>query len=252
MAAPAAIAAVESRPQPRPYSGEPMRLGDVANDGAQSVRQAARRRARARGRADAGAAVRHAAARPARRRRREGRASRARRVGPRRRRRRCSIPRAARSARRYLRNNLNKRSIGIDLKAPEGRELFLALGAALRRDRRELQGRHDGSHGPRLRRRSRPRIPRAIYVSISGFGNTVDDAVPRLARVRVDRRGDVGHLRLQARPDEPPVHDPGRRARRHQLRAVRRHRRARRAAPPRPHRRRASTSTSRCSTRWSR
>src|SRR6202008_2792687 len=27
----------------------------------------------------------------------------------------------------YLRNNLNKRSIGIDLKSPEGRDLFLAL-----------------------------------------------------------------------------------------------------------------------------
>src|SRR5690348_7242046 len=27
----------------------------------------------------------------------------------------------------YLRNNLGKRSVGIDLKSPEGRELFLAL-----------------------------------------------------------------------------------------------------------------------------
>src|SRR6187401_341752 len=27
----------------------------------------------------------------------------------------------------YLRNNFDKRSVGIDLKAPEGRELFLAL-----------------------------------------------------------------------------------------------------------------------------
>src|SRR5207248_5301750 len=27
----------------------------------------------------------------------------------------------------YLRNNFNKRSVGIDLKAPEGRDLFLAL-----------------------------------------------------------------------------------------------------------------------------
>ncbi len=27
----------------------------------------------------------------------------------------------------YLRNNLDKRSVGIDLKSPEGRDLFLAL-----------------------------------------------------------------------------------------------------------------------------
>ena len=74
----------------------------------------------------------------------------------------------------YLRNNFNKRSVGIDLKAPEGRELFLALVPALRRRRRELQARHDGSHGPRLRRRSPQRTRAAIYVSISGFGNTVE------------------------------------------------------------------------------
>src|SRR4051812_50213719 len=29
----------------------------------------------------------------------------------------------------YLRNNLGKRSLGLDLKSPEGRELFLALAA---------------------------------------------------------------------------------------------------------------------------
>src|SRR5882762_34752 len=29
----------------------------------------------------------------------------------------------------YLRNNLGKRSVGIDLKSPEGRELFLTLAA---------------------------------------------------------------------------------------------------------------------------
>ena len=65
------------------------------------------------------------------------------------------------------------------------------------------------------------RHPRSIYVSVSGFGNTDGVAVPRLARVRVDRRGDVGHLRLQERPGRTAGHDPGRRARRHQLRPVR-------------------------------
>ena len=61
----------------------------------------------------------------------------------------------------------------------------------------------------------------AIYVSISGLRQHGRDAVPRLAGVRVDRRGDVGHLRLQARPRRAAGDDPGRRARRHQLGAVR-------------------------------
>ena len=71
----------------------------------------------------------------------------------------------------YLRNNFNKRSVGIDLKQPEGRELFLALVPhfdviaenfkAGTMDRMGLgydaiAARHSG----------------AIYVSISGFGNT--------------------------------------------------------------------------------
>ncbi len=36
-------------------------------------------------------------------------------------------PQGRRVGATYLRNNLNKRSVGIDLKAPKGRELFLAL-----------------------------------------------------------------------------------------------------------------------------
>ena len=80
--------------------------------------------------------------------------------------------------------------------------------AQVRRRRRELQARHHGPHGPRLRRHlCAP--PAAIYVSISGFGNTVEHAVPRLARVRVDRRGDVGHLRLP--PPGPAAGDDSRR-----------------------------------------
>src|SRR3954468_23801037 len=73
----------------------------------------------------------------------------------------------------YLRNNFNKRSIGIDLKAPEGRELFLALVPHFdviaenfkpgTMDRMGL-GYADIA----------PRYPQTVYVSISGFGNTVE------------------------------------------------------------------------------
>lgn len=73
----------------------------------------------------------------------------------------------------FLRNNLGKRSVGIDLKHPEGRELFLSLVPrfdvvcenfkAGTMDRlglgyREIAERH----------------PATIYLSLSGFGNTVE------------------------------------------------------------------------------
>jgi formyl-CoA transferase len=73
----------------------------------------------------------------------------------------------------YLRNNFDKRSVGIDLKRPEGRQLFLDLAANFdviaenfkpgTMDRMGL-GYADIAAV----------YPRAIYVSISGFGNTVE------------------------------------------------------------------------------
>jgi formyl-CoA transferase len=70
----------------------------------------------------------------------------------------------------YLRNNLGKRSVGIDLKHPAGRDLFLALCAHVdvvaenftpgTMDRLGLG--YDAVA---------ERNPRAVYVSVSGFGN---------------------------------------------------------------------------------
>jgi formyl-CoA transferase len=70
----------------------------------------------------------------------------------------------------YLRNNLNKRSVGLDLKTAEGRELFLALA-----------GRFDVV-AENFKAGTMDRMglgydviaaahPKVIYVSISGFGN---------------------------------------------------------------------------------
>ena len=130
----------------------------------------------------------------------------------------------------YLRNNFNKRSVGIDLKLPEGRELFLALVPKFdivaenfkpgTMDRMGL--------GYDVISKTDPRAHLRVDLGLRQHGR---DAVPRLARVRVDRRGDVGYLRL------PPSRraagdDPRRRAGRHQLRAVRRDRDHGRAAPP--------------------
>jgi crotonobetainyl-CoA:carnitine CoA-transferase CaiB-like acyl-CoA transferase len=73
----------------------------------------------------------------------------------------------------YLRNNLDKRSVGIDLKSPEGRDLFLELVP------------HFDVIAENFKPGTMDRMglgydaiaavnPQAIYVSISGFGNTVE------------------------------------------------------------------------------
>ncbi|MFM8972292.1 MAG: CaiB/BaiF CoA transferase family protein [Actinomycetota bacterium] len=73
----------------------------------------------------------------------------------------------------FLRNNLSKRSVAIDLKSAEGRELFV-----------ELAGRFDvvaENFKPGTMDRMgigydalAARYPRLVFVSISGFGNTVE------------------------------------------------------------------------------
>ena len=207
--------------------------------GRRGVRQAARRRAGARRRADAGAALRHAAAGPARRRRGEGRAPRARRVRAGLRRRRWLDPGRPQVGATFLRNNLDKRSVGIDLKAPEGRDLFAR--AACR----------TSTWWPRTSRPARwtasglgyddiaaalPRRRSTCRCRASATCRRL--AVRRLARVRVDRRGDVGHLRVQARaPDSRRWSSPVGALGDISSAPVRRHRHPRRAAPPRPHRR---------------
>ena len=120
---------------------------------------------------------------------------------------------------------------------------------ALRRGGRELQGRDDGSDGARLRG-DRGGAPAGHLRLDLGLRQRRRDALPGLARVRVRRRGDVGHLRVQVRPGPTAGDHPRRRARRHQLRAVRGDRDPRRTAASRAHRASASTSTSPCSTRW--
>ncbi len=106
------------------YSNHAARRG--GSSGPSTERQAARRRPRARGRADAGAALRAPSCSP-------GSAPRSSRSST-----RCTASRAGRRrpamtdpegrtvGATFLRNNLGKRSVGIDLKSPEGRELVPA------------------------------------------------------------------------------------------------------------------------------
>src|SRR3954467_13121924 len=110
----------------------------------------------------------------------------------------------------YLRNTFNKRSIGIDLKAPEGRELFLALVP----------------HFDVIAENFKPgtmerlglgyaviaeRAPKAIYLSISGFGQPVDgapspyDSWPAYAAPAGSMSGIYEYKRED---DRPPVVNP--------------------------------------------
>lgn len=70
----------------------------------------------------------------------------------------------------YLRNNLDKTSVGIDLKAPEGRELFLAMVPGFDVIGENFKPGTMDRMGLGYEAISAVH-PRAIYVSISGFGN---------------------------------------------------------------------------------
>lgn len=103
----------------------------------------------------------------------------------------------------FLRNNLNKRSVGIDLKNPRGRELFIALAA-----RFDIVGEN-------FKAGTMDRLglgydalsaiyPRMVYVSVSGFGNLGDSpyrAWPAYAMVPEAMSGIYDYAR---RGEEPP------------------------------------------------
>jgi len=106
----------------------------------------------------------------------------------------------------YLRNNFGKRSLGIDLKSLEGRELFLALVP------------HFDVIAENFKPGTMDRMglgyeaiaanhPRAIYASISGFGNTVETPYrdwPAYASI-VEAMSGIYDYR---HPGEPPVTIP--------------------------------------------
>jgi hypothetical protein len=107
----------------------------------------------------------------------------------------------------YLRNNLNKRSLGIDLKTPEGRDLFLALAGrfdvvaenfkAGTMDRMGLG--YADVHAVH---------PRVIYVSISGFGNAVDTPYRDWPAYASIVEAMSGIYEYKSGPEKPPVTIP--------------------------------------------
>jgi crotonobetainyl-CoA:carnitine CoA-transferase CaiB-like acyl-CoA transferase len=107
----------------------------------------------------------------------------------------------------YLRNNLGKRSAGIDLKTPEGRELFLALVPRF------------DVIAENFKAGTMDRLglgydviavanPRSIYVSISGFGNTVDTPYRDWPAYASIAEAMSGIYEYKSGPDRPPVTIP--------------------------------------------
>lgn len=106
----------------------------------------------------------------------------------------------------YLRNNFNKRSVGIDLKSQEGRELFLALVPRFDVIAENFKPGTMDRMGLGYEAIA-ARHPGAIYVSISGFGNTVETPYrdwPAYASI-VEAMSGIYDYR---HPDEPPVTIP--------------------------------------------
>jgi crotonobetainyl-CoA:carnitine CoA-transferase CaiB-like acyl-CoA transferase len=107
----------------------------------------------------------------------------------------------------FLRNNLSKRSICVDLKAPAGRQLVLDLAT-------RVDVVAENFKGGALRRMGlgyddiRAVNPRAIYLSISGFGNTTAtpyDGWPAYAAVAEAMSGLYDWKRP---PGQPPTVGP--------------------------------------------
>ena len=107
----------------------------------------------------------------------------------------------------YLRNNLNKRSLGLDLKSPAGRELFLQLVPRFdvvaenfkpgTMDRMGL-GYDDVAAV----------APKVIYLSVSGFGNTGDSPYQSWPAYAAVVEAMSGIYEYKNGPDVPPTTIP--------------------------------------------
>ena len=107
----------------------------------------------------------------------------------------------------YLRNNLNKRSLGLDLKSPAGRELFLQLVPRFdvvaenfkpgTMDRMGLG--YDDIAAV---------APKVIYLSVSGFGNTGDSPYQSWPAYAAVVEAMSGIYEYKNGPDVPPTTIP--------------------------------------------
>jgi crotonobetainyl-CoA:carnitine CoA-transferase CaiB-like acyl-CoA transferase len=107
----------------------------------------------------------------------------------------------------FLRNNLGKRSICVDLKAPEGRQLILDLAPKFDIVAENFKGGALTRMGLGYDDIAAVH-PAVVYVSVSGFGNTAPtpyDGWPAYAAIAESMSGIYDYKR---QPGEPPVPSP--------------------------------------------
>lgn len=107
----------------------------------------------------------------------------------------------------FLRNNLGKRSVGLDLKTDRGRELFLRLAPRFDVVAENFKAGAMGRLGLGYDDVAAV-APRAIYLSVSGFGNTAPTPYgdwPAYAAVAEAMSGIYEQTR---RPGQPPIINP--------------------------------------------
>ena len=107
----------------------------------------------------------------------------------------------------FLRNNLSKRSICIDLKHPEGRELVLALAPQFDVVAENFKGGALDRMG--LGYTDVERVhPAAVYLSISGFGNTSESPYSSWPAYAAVAEAMSGLYEWKRPPDAPPAVNP--------------------------------------------
>ncbi len=107
----------------------------------------------------------------------------------------------------YLRNNLDKRSLGLDLKSPEGRGLFLDLAANFDVVAENFKAGTMDRMGLGYDVIS-ARYPRVVYLSISGFGNATDTPYRDWPAYASIVEAMSGIYEYKSGPDRPPVTIP--------------------------------------------
>src|SRR3954471_10522413 len=107
----------------------------------------------------------------------------------------------------FVRNNLSKRSLAIDIKAPEGRDLVLRLAS-------HFDVVAENFKGGALARMGlayddvKAVHPGVIYVSVSGFGNVVDSPYQGWPAYAAVAEAMSGLYDWKRAPDSPPTVSP--------------------------------------------
>lgn len=107
----------------------------------------------------------------------------------------------------FLRNNLDKRSVTLDLKRERGRELFLDLAGKFDVVAENFKAGTMQRMGLGYEEVS-ARWPRVVYLSVSGFGNTTDSPYGAWPAYAAIAEAMSGIYEFKREPGRPPVVNP--------------------------------------------